>query len=74
MKIKKARKILKRCIDKGNTGLYGNYSEIKSYLRYCPSEDDKNATLDGSYSAETLEAIACWMRHVQDLAEQDEKE
>ena len=73
MKIKKARKILKRCIDKGNTGLYGNYSDIKAYLRYYPSEDDKNATLDGSYSAEKLEAIACWMRHVQYLVKQGEE-
>ena len=74
MKIKKARKILKGCIHEESGGLYDNCDVIKyGYLNYYPPEDDKNATLDGSYSAEKLEAIACWMRHVQYLDKHGEE-
>jgi hypothetical protein len=57
----KATEILKDCIGAGCPPKNNQLHSLGWYLAWDPG--DKEATLDGIFSAEELEAIAWWMRN-----------
>jgi hypothetical protein len=57
----KATEILTDCIEAGCPPVKNQLHSLGWYLSWNPG--DEQATLDGDYSAEDLEAIAWWMRN-----------
>lgn len=61
MNITKATKILKKVIQERNDGVRNGIYPLKWYLFW--EVGDNMATLNGKFTAETLQAIACWMKY-----------
>ncbi len=55
----KATEILKDALVKDSVNLHS----LGWYLAWSPDKSCNHATLDGSFSADDLEAIAWWMRN-----------